>query len=119
MLEQDRSTLPTMGELHLMQRKRLTDQHEKLMEKIMEENAHKEKYWILGMAKTKRKNKRTTITPHLQAYDVQPELRKEAYLYEVDNTLGTKSLLWVMHPNNKLSMPSIGKSIRVADESGV
>lgn len=119
MLEEAKSQLPTMGELHLMQRKRLTDQHEKLMGKILGENAHKSKYWILGMAKVKRKNKRTTITPFLQAYDVQPEVRKEAYLYEVDNTLGIKSLLWVMHPNNKLSMPSIGKSIRVADASGV
>ncbi len=110
---------PTVGELHLMQRKRLTDRHEVLMEKILKENSHKDKYWILGMAMTKRKNGRTTIRPFLKAYDVQPEVRKEAYLYEVDNTAGTRSLIWVMHPNNKLSMPSIGKSIRVADESGV
>jgi len=110
---------PTVGELHLMQRKRLTDRHEQLMEKILKENSHKNKYWILGMAMTKRKNGRTTIRPFLKAYDVQPDMRKEAYLYEVDNTAGTRNLLWVMHPNNKLSMPSIGKSIRVADESGV
>ncbi len=85
----------------------------------MKENSHKKKYWILGTAKCKRKGGRTTIRPHLKAYDVQPEVQKESYLYEVDNTEGTKSLLWVMHPNNKLSMPAIGKSIRVADASGV
>lgn len=106
--------LPTKGELHLLQRKHLTDQHEKLMAKILEENANKSKYWILGLAQTKRKNKKTTITPFLKAYDEQPDIRKEAYLYEVDNTEGTKSLLWVMHPNNKLSLPTINKSISVA-----
>ncbi len=114
-----REVEPTVGELHLMQRKRLTDRHEHLMEEILKENAHKDKYWILGMAMCKRRNKRTTIRPFLKAYDVQPELRKEAYLYEVDNKAGTRTLLWVMHPNNKLSMPSIGKSICVADKSGV
>jgi hypothetical protein len=107
---------PTRGELHLLQRKRLTDRHEKLMEKILKENSHKEKYWILGMAESKRKNGRTTIRPFLKAYDVQPDLRKEAYLYEVDNIEGKRSLLWVMHPNDKLSLPSIGKTIRVADD---
>jgi hypothetical protein len=111
--------LPTMGELHIDQRKRLTDRHLTLMEKIMKDNSHKSKYWIMGKAKCKRKNGRTTITPTLKAYDVQPGLEREAYLYEVDNTLGTKSLLWVFHPNDKLSMPSIGKSIRIADDLGV
>lgn len=114
MLGQVKNLEPTRGELHLMQRKRLTDRHEELMEKILKENAHKSRYWILGMAQTKRKNKRTTITPFLKVYDEQPDLRKEAYLYEVDNTAGTKTLLWVMHPNNKLALPSINKSISVA-----
>lgn len=108
------STEPTKGEIHLLMRKRLTDRHEELMEKILKENSHKEKYWILGMAMTKRKNKRTTIKPFLQAYDVQPDVRKEAYLYEVDNIAGTRSLIWVMHPNNKLALPSINKTISVA-----
>ena len=81
----------------------------------MTENSHKKKYWILGTAKCKRKDGKTTIRPYLKAYDTQPEVQKQAYLYEVDNIAGTKSLLWVMHPNNKLSMPSIGKSISVTD----
>jgi hypothetical protein len=89
------------------------------MEKLLEENAHKDRYWILGMAKITRKNGRTHIKPFLKIYDVQPELRRQAYLYEVDNQAGTRSLLWVMHPNDKLSMPTIGKSISVAGESGV
>lgn len=119
MLEEVQTREPTIGEIHLLARKRLTDRHQYLMEKILKQNSHKTKYWILGMALCKRKNGRTTIKPFLKVYDTQPEVRKEAYLYEVDNTLGTKSLIWVMHPHNKLSMPSIGKSIRVADASGV
>jgi len=110
---------PSIGEIHIAARQRLCDTHLNLMDKIMKENSHKKKYWILGMAMCKRKNGRTTIRPFLKAYDAQPEVRKEAYLYEVDNIAGTKKLLWVMHPNDKLSIPSIGKSIRVADASGV
>lgn len=114
MLEQ-----PTIGQIHVAARERLSNRHAELMDKILKENKHKDRYWILGMAMCKRKNGRTTIRPWMKAFDVQPELRKEAYCYEIDNTLGTKTLIWVMHPNNKLSMPSIGKSIRVADVSGV
>ncbi len=107
---------PTMGELHLLQRKRLTDTHLELMQKIIEENSHKEKYWILGTAKCKRKHGRTTIRPVLKAYDVQPDIQKEHYLYEVDNKLGIKNLLWVMHPNNKLTLPTLGKCISAASD---
>ncbi len=114
MLEQVAPPELTRGELHLLQRKRLTDQHEKLMQQILTENSHKDKYWILGMANCKRKNKKTRITPFLEAHDSLPDLRKESYLYEVDNIAGTRSLLWVMHPNNKLSMPTIGKTIHAA-----
>lgn len=104
-----------------MQRKHLTDRHEQLMERILKDNAHKDKYWILGTAVCKRKNKRTHIKPKLLAYDFQPELRKEAYLYEVDNVAGTRNLVWVMHPNDKLSLPTIGKNLSVsgATSSGV
>ncbi len=116
MLNEAMNREPSIGEIHLAARQRLADRHQNLMEKIMKENSHKKKYWILGMAKCKRKNGQTTIRPHLKAYDVQPDVQKEAYLYEVDNTTGTRNLVWVMHPNNKLSMPSIGKSIHAAGE---
>lgn len=118
MLEQAIKKEPSIGEIHIAARRRLADRHLNLMEKIMKENSHKKKFWILGMAKCKRKNGRTIIRPFLKAYDIQPEVMKEAYLYEIDNTKGTRDLLWVMHPNNKLSMPSIGKSISVADSTG-
>jgi hypothetical protein len=114
----DQSQEPTIGEIHIQGRERLVNRHAQLMDKILSENSHKDKYWILGMAMCKRKNGRTTIRPWMKAFDVQPEVRKEAYLYEIDNIAGSRTLLWVMHPNNKLSMPSIGKTIRVADDSG-
>lgn len=119
MLDLPHSPEPTIGEIHLMARERLTNRHTHLMEKIQKENSHKDKYWILGMAMSKRKNGKTIIRPFLKAYYSQPDVQKESYLYEVDNIAGTKTLLWVMHPNNKLSLPTINKSIRVAGESGV
>jgi hypothetical protein len=106
--------MPTIGEVHLMQRERLAERHAELLAETLEENSHKDKYWILGWTKTKRKEGKTRITPFMKALDIQPEVTKESYLYEVDNIAGTRNLLWVMHPNNKLSMPSIGKSINVA-----
>lgn len=109
---------PTIGQIHVMARERLATRHSHLLEKIRKENSHKDKYWILGKAMCKRKHGKTIIKPFLKAYDVQPEIQKESYLYEMDNKAGTKTLLWVMHPNNKLSLPSINKSIRVAGDSG-
>ena len=111
--------LPTLGENHIMQRQRLTDRHTVLLEKILEENLDKKHYWILGWTKIVRKNGKTRITPMMQALYEMPELTKNAYLYEVDNIAGTKVLVWVMHPNDHLRLPTIGKSIRVADAKGV
>ena len=112
------TTEPTIVQVHLMARERLTNRHAQLMDKILKENAHKSKYWILGMAHITKKYRKSVIKPHLKAYDVQPEVRKSAFLYEVDNTKGTKTLLWVMHPNNTLDLPSMGKSIRVSGDNG-
>lgn len=109
--------VPTRGEVHLMQRKRLAERHGNLMEKLLEENIHKSKYYILGMVQTRRKNKRTSITPVLTVCDEMPAVKKESYLYEIDNIAGTRTLIWVMHPNDKLAIPSIGKSISVASTS--
>ena len=114
MLNEARPKEPSIGDIHIAARQRLADRHMNLMDKLMKENSHKKKYWILGKADCKRKNGRTTIKPWLKAYDVQPEVQKEAYLYEIDNMAGTRSLVWVMHPNDKLSIPSINKTISIA-----
>lgn len=105
---------PTLGQNHILQREHMVNGHIKRMEKIMKANAHKKKYWILGTAKYKRKNGQTRISPSLMAFDKMPEVTKESYLYEIDNDAGTETLLWVMHPNNKLSIPSLEKSLHVA-----
>lgn len=118
MLNEVRPKEPSIGDIHIAARQRLADRHMNLMDKIMKENSHKKKYWILGTAKCKRKNGRTTIRPFLKAYDSQPAVQKEAYLYEVDNQAGTRALLWVMHPNDKLAIPSINKTISVAGLTG-
>ena len=114
MLNEARTKEPSIGDIHIAARQRLADRHMNLMEKVMKENSHKKKYWILGTAKCTRKNGRTTIRPVLKAYDSQPTVQKEAYLYEVDNQAGTRELIWVMHPNDKLAIPSINKTISVA-----
>ena len=121
MLKQKAVKEPTIGEIHIAGRARLVDRHLKLMEEILTKNSHKDIYWILGMADCKRKKGRTTIRPVLTVCDIQPQIRKEAYLYEVNNLAGGKpKLLWVMHPNNQLSLPQLEKTIRVADvQTGV
>jgi hypothetical protein len=115
MLSQANPNEPSIGDIHIGARQRLSDRHMNLMEKIMKENSHKKKYWILGTVKCTRKNGKTTIRPVLKAFHTQPSVQKEAYLYEVDNQAGTRSLIWVMHPNDKLAIPSINKTISVAD----
>jgi hypothetical protein len=105
---------PTIGQSHLLQREHLVSGHVARMEKILQANNHKSKYWVMGTAKCKRKNGRTRITPHLQVWDEIPPVTKESYLYEIDNAAGTQTLLWVMHPNNKLALPTLDKKLSVA-----
>ncbi len=105
-------------DLHMEARKGITDHFNVLMEKIINENAHKDKYWILGKAKVHRKKGKDIVTPFLQACDEKPGVVRESFVYEVDNRRGVKTLLWVMHPGDLLSFPTLGKSIRVAGASG-
>lgn len=109
----------TVGSNHLSMRKHLTDRHSASLEKLIALNTHKDKYWILGWVNSFRRNGKTKIVPKMLVLNKIPPLSAESYLYEIDNTAGTRTLLWVMHPNNKLSLPTLGKVIHVADESGV
>lgn len=88
------------------------------MEDILNENSHKDLYWILGKANIVKKHGKSIVRPFLQACDEKPGVVKESFVYEVDNRRGCKTLLWVMHPDNTLSFPTLGKSIRVAAKSG-
>ena len=103
---------------HIEARKGMTDYFNKQMEKILNENSDKDTYWILGKARSERRNGKDIIRPFLQACCEKPGIIRESFVYEVDNRKGTKTLLWVMHPGDTLSFPTLGKSIRVANEKG-
>lgn len=99
---------------HIDAREGMTSHFNQALEKILNENSQKDKYWILGKAKVHRKGDKRVVRPFLQACDEKPPLVKESFVYEVDNRRGVKTLLWVMHPDDTLSFPTLGKSIRVS-----
>lgn len=111
-------TANTQMREHVEIRMQITDHFNNLMEKILNENAHKEKYWILGRVKIHRKDGKDIVKPFLQACEEKPGVIRESFVYEVDNKRGVKTLLWVMHPGDTLSFPTLGKSIRVAGSKG-
>lgn len=104
-------------EQHIQVREGITSHFNYELEKILNANSHKEKYWILGKAKIVKKKGKDIVRPFLQACDEKPGIVRESFVYEVDNKRGVKTLLWVMHPGDLLSFPTLGKSIRVTDGS--
>lgn len=101
---------------HMAAREGMTNHFNGELEKILNANAHKDKYWILGKVKTHRRGNKYIVRPFLQACDEKPGVVKESFVYEVDNRRGVKTLLWVLHPDQTLSFPTLGKSIRVAGD---
>lgn len=100
---------------HVQAREGLTSHFNDELEIILNSNKDKDIYWILGKVKVeKTKRGKDVARPFLQACAEKPQLIKESFVYEVDNKRGVKILLWVMHPGDQLSFPSIGKSIRVS-----
>lgn len=98
---------------HVQAREGLTSIFNDMLEKILNENKDKDKYWILGKTKVEKRRGKDVIRPFLQACAEKPGIVKESFVYEVDNRRGVKTLLWVMHPGDMLSFPTLGKSIRV------
>ena len=98
---------------HVDARVGITSHFNKLLEDILNENKHRDKYWIIGKAKIEKKKGKDIVRPFLQACAEKPGIVKESFVYEVDNRRGVKTLLWVMHPGDLLSFPTLGKSIRV------
>jgi hypothetical protein len=84
------------------------------MEKILNANRDRDVYWILGKTRIEKKHGKDVVRPFLQACTEKPGVIRESFVYEVDNKRGVKSLLWVMHPGDMLSFPTLGKSIRVS-----
>lgn len=102
---------------HVQVREGMTEHFNKEMEKIMNANSDRDVYWILGKVRADKKKGTTILRPFLQACLEKPPIVKQSFVYEVDNRRGVKSLLWVMHPGDMLSFPTLGKSIRVTDGS--
>lgn len=103
---------------HVDLREGVTNHFNDELEKILNDNKHKDKYWILGKANVEKRNGKDIIRPFLQACDEKPGVIKQSFVYEVDNRRGVKELLWVMHPGDTLTFPTLGKSIRVANDKG-
>lgn len=104
--------------LHKQALEGVTDHFNVLMERILNENSHKELYWILGKASKETIGNKQIVRPFLQASDEKPGLVKESFVYEVDNRRGVKTLLWVMYPGDMLHFPTLGKTICVAGKKG-
>lgn len=104
---------------HMKMKEGLKAHFNYLLEKILVENSHIDRYWILGKTQIERKGKKEIMRPFLQACLEKPGLVKESFVYEVDSRRGVKQLLWVMHSGDILSFPTLGKSMRVAGSSGV
>ena len=102
---------------HVDAREGMTNKFNYMLENIINENTHRNKYWILGKEKIEKKKGKDIVRPFLQACAEKPGIIKESFVYEVDNSRGVKTLLWVMHPGDLLSFPTLGKSIRVTDGS--
>lgn len=98
---------------HIQTREGITSLFNDMLEKILNDHRHIDKYWILGKAKIEKKKGKDVVRPFLQACMEKPGVIKESFVYEVDNRRGVKTLLWIMHPGDLLSFPTLGKSIRV------
>lgn len=104
---------------HVQAREGLTGLFNDQLEDILNENKHRDTYWILGKVSMHRHGDKYITRPFLQACLEKPGVIKKSFVYEVDNRRGVKTLLWVMHPDDTLSFPTLGKSIRVTgDKSG-
>lgn len=102
---------------HMDLREGITSEFNHRLEKILNDNKSKQKYWILGKAKIDKVKGKEIVRPFLQACAEKPGIVKESFVYEVDNTRGVKTLLWIMHPGDLLSFPTLGKSIRVTGKN--
>jgi len=98
---------------HIDAREGMTSHFNNELEKILNANKQKDKYWILGKVRMEKAKGKDIARPFLQACEEKPGVIKDSFVYEVDNRRGVKTLLWVMHPGDLLSFPSLGKSIRV------
>lgn len=94
----------------------LTQQFNARMANVLNENKDKQVYWILGKVRFPPEFDGKVAHVFLEASDTQPPLVKDAFLYEVDNRAGKKTLLWVMHPGDELVLPTVKKRLSVSTQ---
>lgn len=105
---------------HEEAKKGLRDEFNRQLEKILSENSKHDKYWVLGKVKFPEELGGKVGRVFLQGCLEKPPVVANAFLYEVDNRAGKKSLLWIMNPNGDLRMPTLNKTVSVKDKkSGV
>lgn len=102
-----------MKDQHEAAKQGLTNHFNSEMEKVINANSSLDRYWILGKVRFPDEFNGKVGRVFLEASQSKPHLVKEAFLYEVDNRTGTKTLLWVMHPDDSLSLPTLKKTISV------
>ena len=73
------------------------------MEKVINKNKDKDKFWILGKVRFPPEFGGKVGRVFLDASDTKPPVIKGSFVYEVDNKKGTKELLWTHH-NNSLNL---------------
>ncbi len=106
-----------LRERHEAEKSGLIDHFNQELEKIMNSNPDPDKYWVLGKVNFPENLEGKVGRVFLQACMEKPPLVANAFLYEIDNRRGVKTLLWVMNPGGKLSLPTLGKTLSVASGS--
>jgi len=81
------------------------------MEKVINKNKEKDKFWILGKVRFPPEFGGKVGRVFLDASDEKPPVVKGSFVYEVDNKRGTKELLWT-HSNDQLTVVPTKKTIK-------
>ena len=76
------------------------------MEKVINENKHKDKFWILGKVRFLPEFGCNVGRVFLDASDTKPPIVKGSFVYEVDNRKGIKELLWTCDKNQLNIVPT-------------
>lgn len=92
----------------------ITAHYNKELEKILNENAHIETYWILGKLRFPPELGGRVGRTFLQACMEKPGVIKESFLIEVDNKNGKKTTLWLHYPDGSLRLPTLNKTIKAS-----
>lgn len=76
------------------EKQNLVNHFNREMEKVINKNKSKDKFWILGKVKFLPEHGGKVARTFLDSCDEKPPLIKDSFVYEVNNGSGTKELLW-------------------------